>query len=418
MLRIRLKQPLLPVLTVLLIGLQLLEPSRIWLILIVPFLGLLAGSFIWTSILSRNLQLRRESRLGWIEAGGQIEERLTLTNPTNLSAPIVEVEDHSTLPGFIASRSTGVRAGSFDQWSVQAICERRGIYQLGDAHIHLQDPFGIFEATVHLRRSTSILVLPRIAPLPPFRISPTGSSGDGPHRRLAFQQSVHASTVREYVTGDTRKQIHWPTTARKDKLHVRIMDSTPEAGWWIILDLDENFMVGSGDESLEEQSVTLAASLASVGLQGRKPVGLAGNCEVVTWLPPQKGEAQRWKIMQALAIARPASQSLTKVLEKAGSSLGSHNSLIVITSNMSLAWLASLVSLMGQGLTPTILLFDAESYGGSGSIQSALGTLQGRGVPCYAIRRGMIKIPNTPAIKTDAWKWKMTPAGEVVPIND
>ena len=415
--RIRLKQPLLPVLTVFLIGLQLLEPSRIWLILLIPFLGLLAGSITWTWILSRNLQLRRESRLGLIEAGGQIEERLTLTNPTNFPAPILEVDDHSTLPGFIASRSTGVSAGSFDQWSVQAICERRGTYQLGDAHVQLQDPFGIFEAVVHIQRTTSILVLPRLAPLPPFQISPTGSSGDGPLRRLALQQSVHASTVREYVTGDTRKQIHWPTTARKDKLHVRLMDSTPEAGWWIILDLDENFMLGSGVDSVEEQSVTLAASLANAGLQGRKSVGLAGNCEVVTWLPPQKGEGQRLKIMQALAIARPASQALAHLLEKAGSSLGSQNSLIVITPDVSLAWLASLVSLMRHGLTPTILLIDTESYGGSDSIQFALGTLQGRGIPCHAIHRGMIKITKPPANKTDTWKWHMTPTGEVVPFS-
>lgn len=73
------------------------------------------------------------THLGWIQAGGQIEERFTLSNTSSLPASWVQINDRSTLPEFNANRSTSISAGYLDQWSLTATCNQRGLFYLGGA---------------------------------------------------------------------------------------------------------------------------------------------------------------------------------------------------------------------------------------------------------------------------------------------
>ncbi|MFN8414099.1 MAG: hypothetical protein U0Z26_17095 [Anaerolineales bacterium] len=122
-----------------------------------------------------------------------------LSNTSLFPAPYIEFIDHSTMPDFNASRITGISAGAIDQWTVTAYCKQRGMFTLGDAHIKTGDPFGLFEVDIPASQQTSILVLPQSTTLPEFNISPSGLLGEGQPRRNAPQQTIHASTVREYA---------------------------------------------------------------------------------------------------------------------------------------------------------------------------------------------------------------------------
>lgn len=417
MTRFRLLQPLLPLAIALLLGLQLMEPSRAWVILLVTFSGVFLSAFLWAWVLGRNLHLRRETRLGWIQVGGRVEERLTISNTSSLPAPSIELIDRSTLPGFDASRSTGIGADYFDQWTAGATCHRRGLFSLGGAQIRSGDPFGVFELTLHASQRTSILVLPQIADLPEFILSTSGTAGDSRPRRNAPQQTIHASSVREYQHGDGMRQIHWPTTARMNKVFVRLMEGAPEGDWWIVLDLDASAMLGAGWDSIEEQGVTLAASLADAGLRAGKSVGLVSSGEQLAWLPPQKGEGQRWEILQALAVARPGRLPLSSLFEKMGASLGKHHSLLVITACTRLDWLKSLLPLAKRGVIPTVLMLDPATFGGETSAEYSASILEGRGVRCHVIPRGLIEGPKAKPAASSSWTWRAAPTGEVIPIK-
>ena len=275
--------------------------------------------------------------------------------------------------------------------------KQRGLFYLGGAKILTGDPFGIFDVTIHAPQRTSILVLPQIATLPDMLIAPSGSYGDGQPRRNALQQTIHASTVREYAYGDSTRMIHWPTTARTNKIFVRLMESAPEGDWWILLDLDKNNMLGKGWDSIEEQSVTLAASLADLGLRSRKSVGLITNSQELSWLSPKKDEGQRWEIMQALATVKPGDLNLNTVLERIQPALGKHHSLIIITASTKLDWLKTLLPSTKGGTRsiPTVMLLDASTYGGQVSAGNVAANLEQRGIKCHIIPRGMIEIPKT-----------------------
>ncbi|MBK9603491.1 MAG: DUF58 domain-containing protein [Anaerolineales bacterium] len=417
MTRIRLRQPVFAVMVVLLLILQLVQPSRTWMFLFTAFSGILISAYLWARSLGESLQLRRETRLGWIQVGGQIEERITLSNTSVLPAAWIQFEDHSTLPGFNASRSTSISAGFFDQWNVTAACKQRGLFYLGDANILTGDPFGIFDVTIHASERTSILVLPQVVTLPEISIVPSGSFGDGQPRRNAPEQTIHASTVREYVHGDSVRMIHWPTTARTNKVFVRLMESAPEGDWWILLDLDKNNLFGEGWDSIEEQSVVLAASLASKGLRNRKAVGLITNSKDAAWIHPQKGEGQRWEILQSLALSQPGELGLDKTLERIQSSLGRHHSLIIVTASTKTDWLKTLLPLVKRGIVPTVLLLDASTFGGKESPALVAANLEGRGIKYHIIPRGMLEAPKTLSHQQGGWKWRSTPTGEIMPIR-
>jgi uncharacterized protein (DUF58 family) len=419
MTRIHLRQPIFPILIAFLLGLQLMQPSRAWTIWLAALTGIFISAYLWARSLGGNLQLRRETRLGWVQVGGQIEERITLSNTSLFPASWIQFEDQSTLPDFNASRSTSISAGFFDQWTLATTCKQRGLFYLGGAKILTGDPFGMFEVTIHASQRTSILVLPQIANLPDMLIAPSGSYGDGQPRRNTAQQTIHASTVREYAYGDSTRMIHWPTTARTNKVFVRLMESAPEGDWWILLDLDQHNMLGEGWDSVEEQSVTLAASLTEHGLRSRKSVGLISNSQELTWLTPKKGDGQRWEIMQALATAKPGNLDLGTVLERTHSepSLGKHHSLIVVTASTKLDWLKTLLPLSKRGIIPTVILLDAFTYGGKVPAENVAANLEQRGIKCHVIPRGMIEMPKTSAQQHVNWKWHSTPTGEIVPIR-
>ena len=417
MTRMHLRQPILPILIAFLFGLQLINPSRAWTVLLVAFAGIFISSYLWARSLGGSLHLRRETRLGWVQVGGQIEERITLSNTSLFPASWVQFNDQSTLPEYSANRSLSISAGFFEQWTLTADCNQRGFFYLGDANILTGDPFGIFEVSIHASQRTSMLVLPQIASLPELFIAPSGSFGDGQPRRNAPEQTIHASTVREYAYGDSRRLIHWPTTARTNKVFVRLMESAPEGDWWILLDLDQRNMRGTGWDSIEEQSVTLAASLADKGLRSRKSVGLINSAAELTWLAPKKGDGQRWEIMQALAVAKPGELGLSTVLERTGPSLGKHHSLLIITASTKPGWLKTLLPLSTRNIIPTVFLLDASTFGGEVSAENVAANLNQHNIQYHIIPRGLIELPKAPANKQVHWTWRSTPTGEIVPIS-
>jgi uncharacterized protein (DUF58 family) len=202
-----------------------------------------------------------------------------------------------------------------------------------------------------------------------------------------------------------------------NKIFVRQMESAPEGDWWIMLDLDRFSMLGEGWDSIEEQSVSLAASLVDFGLNAHKSVGLISNGAELAWLPPKKGDGQCWEIMYALALAKPGNQELANLLERVRPTLGQHRSLIVITASTKLDWLRTLQPLSKRGIIPTVLMLDPATFGGKHSTQSSASALQERGINCHLISRNMLRLPQVQPHDRADWKWRHTPGGGIIPTQ-
>lgn len=400
---IRLQARVLPPLVAILAFLQLVTPYRGWTILLVGLGGAWIIAYLWARSLARGLRLQREIRFGWRQVGDRMLERFTLANEGWAPALWLELLDRSTLPDHPGHRVTSISGYHSLRWHEALICTRRGVFTLGPTDLRSGDPFGIYSVHRHEPATSTLVVMPPILPLPRIEVAPGGRVGEARSRVQALEHSVSAARVREHLPGDSLRWIHWPTSARKNDLYIRLFDSAPAGDWWIVLDMDRQVQVGEGLDSTEEHGVILAASLTDRGLKAGRAVGLiiTEREDQVAWMRPRSGEGHRWELLHALALASPGATSLSELLGRARPSFARPASLIVITPATEGHWVEGILAMAQRGVVPTVLLLDAASYGGRGDTRTVAELLAEAGVAHEIIHRDDLDASQTGLLRRD-----------------
>jgi uncharacterized protein (DUF58 family) len=428
-----LNRRLLPALVALVLVLQLISPYRGWMMLLVALGGALLSSYAWARSLGEGLRFTRAMRFGWAQVGDRVEERFTLVNETMLPALWVEVVDHSTMPGYRAARVATLGGQDAARWRMKGTCMQRGLFTLGPTSLRTGDPLGVFTVELRYAQSVPFMVMPPVVSLPAIEVASGGRAGEGRPRPNAMERTVSAATVREYMPGDSRRWIHWRTSARHDTLYVRLFEGVPAGDWWILLDLDGEVQAGEGMAATEEHGVILAASLADRGLRAGKAVGLVTHGESLVWLQPRGGEGRRWEILRALALVSVGERSLSELLTQIGPALGPYASLIIITPAVGGEWIEPLVPLMRRDIVPTVLLLDRASFdgasldiardrqdrpfGGEGDVRRTAALLGELGVVRHVIGRDLLDPSEMQPGKRGHWEWRVLGTGHAVPVR-
>lgn len=413
----RLNAKIFPVIGILAFVMQIIDPSRVWIILLIGIGGFWLVCRWWARGLARSLQFEREMRFGWAQVGDRLEERFTLTNQFLLPATWVTLQDYSTLPDHYASVATGVDGSSTAQWRVLTQCTRRGVYTLGGTTLEMGDPFGVYTITLEDPTSSTLAVMPPVLSLPAFQISSSGWAGEGKPNRHSLQETINVSHTREMLPNDPMRLIHWKTSARQNKFFVRQFEGSPAGDWWLLVDLDKRSQLGTGWDSTEEHAIILASSLAAQGLNADHPVGLSINGNNAEWLVPRRNEYQLRSLLKALAVASPSEMQLKDYLQRAGQSLSSHCSLLIITANADVEWTQSLLPLMWRGIMPTIFLLDPVSFGGSTGTKAISEVFQSMSVPCHVIPKEMLDKPQARPGHEGEWEWRISATGKAVAVR-
>lgn len=407
--------PLIAVLA-LLVGLQILSPSKVWITIIIALSVALTTSWVWAKQMQNHVSLTREKRYTWTRVGDRLEERFTLRNNSPLPVLWAEVDDQSTVPGYNPNLVTAVDGnGARNQWTISGICTQRGVFNLGPTILRMGDPLGLFAITQHNSATVPLMVLPPILDLPGTQVAPGGQISEGRPRPYASQPTTLATSVRPHVPGDSLRLIHWPTSARHDELFVRTFDGSPTGNWWIILDLADNIHTGKGDASTLEQSITLAASLLENGLEAGHAVGLIAHSTEPVWLPPDRGDVQRWTVLRQLATIETGEYPLAQLLQRSGDSLGHSASVVVITPSPDAAWLEPLLLLKQRDLVPTVMLLTGNSQQTEKETIHTLLTQQG--ITSYLLEPEVLKPSVDPSEAEGRWKWHTTALGRAVAVH-
>lgn len=414
---LRLNAKALPFVALFALIMQIIDPSKVWVILLIGIGGTWLACWWWTRALQRSLTFEREIRFGWAQVGDRLEERFTLTNSFWLPATCVTLHDHSTLPDHHASIATGVDSSSTSQWKISTRCMRRGVYTLGGATLETGDPFGVYSVLFEDSTSSTLAVMPPVLSLPKFSILSSGWAGEGKPNPRSLEETINASHTREMTPNDPMRWIHWKTTARRDKYFVRQFEGTPAGDWWMLLDLDEAVQIGSGWDSTEEHGVILTASLVARGLDLEHPVGLAINGRDPSWDVPRRNENQQRALLKSLAVAEPSDIDLHDYLKRTGQMLGSHCSLLIVTANANMEWTESLLPLMWRGILPTVFLLDPISFGGTKTSTGIANTLQLMGVQCHVIPRELLDKRQIQLGQEGVWEWKISGTGKAIPVH-
>ncbi|MBN1641570.1 MAG: DUF58 domain-containing protein [Anaerolineae bacterium] len=416
-------------LTLVLVVVQVVYPSRVWIALLWAMGGLTAVAVVWAREMALQVRARRELRYGWVQVGDRLEERFTLENGSWLPVLWAEVHDASDLPGYAVDRVASCAAHSRVSWSTAQVCTRRGVYTLGPWSLSISDPFGVCTVSLQHDEREAILVHPPVVSLPEIAL-PRGQAGGverAPRRRR--EETIDASHTRQYLPGDPLRHVHWPSTAHRGALMAREPEAAISGDLWIVLDLDRAVQAGTGLESTEEYGVILAASLADRTLREGRAVGLLAYGADLVYVPPGRGKAQLWRILRALAAAKAGgARPLAEVLRRLRPSLGYGTSVLLIApvgvGADPVAWVDVLLPLTRSGRAPSAVLLDAPSFARAegatavtGPVEGARALLARAGVPVHVIRQGHPFPPLAPARRRGYWEFKVSPLGRAVVVR-
>jgi uncharacterized protein (DUF58 family) len=416
---------------------QLLTPHPVWVTLMATLAGLYLLGYFWVRGLARGLSLTRTRRSTLLIAGDTLEEEFILQNRTHLPVFWAECADASDLPAYDPSRVVAVASVGIYTWRASVRCRRRGVYRLGPGRVISDDPFGLFRLRLDFPETQRALIYPRVLQLPDIAL-PRGQTSGAARRRRPQGDVAPAACVREYRPGDARRDIHWRSTAHRNRLMARMRELEPSGDVWIALDLNRAAHSGAGAASTLEYAITLAASLTAelVTSSERRAVGLLATtgtesgAQEVIWLPPRPGRAQLWRVLAALAPVEPGDTPLAELLFRSRDALGHRRTLIAITADLDpvsdsgrRSWPAELVRLQAAGIASSALLVTSVPPGDDENTAVDLGVdarvdglrslLVGLNIPAQSLSVGL-KLPPALTYRRTRTVIRSTPTGGAI----
>lgn len=203
-------------------------------------------------------------------------------------------------------RPTTTEAAHYD-----CTISRRGRYRFGPVRLATGFPFGLINAWKNTRTHATLVVYPALAKLKP------NWSGIIENRREGLAASRHSSGpsegefygIRHWQTGDSKRWIHWRTTARVGQLSVRQFEQRNRTQLSLLLDPYWNGEGEYQDDEDVEWAISITASIVSeLSSQAthRMVLGIADNSHRVVL--SHQVSSFRSAGLQLLASVRPLSE--------------------------------------------------------------------------------------------------------------
>ena len=401
--------------------------SRLFFYLAYVLAAVLVSAFLWSQVSRRGLAVRRVIQPSTPQVGQVIHESIEIRNLSWLRKLWIEVRDRSTLPGHQVGAVVSLPGMKAKRWNVRTRCMRRGLYRLGPTLIQTGDPFGLFQTSRLFDTKGELIVYPATVPLSSFGLPSSDLPGGTRTQRRSYHSTPNAAGIREYQPGDPTNRIHWPISARTQKLMVKEFELDPTSDIWLVLDLQENVHVSADDiglpvitaggayrgeqratgrvqasrtatlsenisvplePSTEEYSVAVTASLASYFLEQGKSVGLIAWGQHKVTLPADRGGRQLVKILRALAVLRAeGTVGLAEILTAESRHFSRQDTIVVVTPSVEDSWVSALQVQIYKGITSAAVLVEPATFGGEGNPMLVISALSTMNVPSYLVKR-------------------------------
>jgi uncharacterized protein (DUF58 family) len=379
----------------------------LWLAVIV-----IAAVWTWTGI--NRIRIGRHTRALRAQVGRPMEERLSVRNTSAVPKLWLEVRDQSDLPGHEASLVVDSLGPNRERvWVVRTMCRERGRFRLGPLALTSGDPFGLFQITRSVPQTTNIVVYPMTVELPEFTLPLGPMPGGDALRRRTHYVTANAAGVRDYAPGDSFNRIHWPSTARRDRLIVKEFELDPLSDIWLFLDgygdaqaslvsaepaapvpTPLSVLPGHSEPvrlppSTEEYAVSITASLAQYFIRRDRTVGLVTYGRTRDVVQPDRGERQLTKMLETLAMFRAQGRMhLSNSLLLESHQLPRWATLILVTAAWDMQWVVTAQSLKRHGMRVVAVLLDAATFGGTNQEPGTVEALWASGIPVLRVKNG------------------------------
>ena len=245
----------------------------------------LGANALWQT--HRNLLHLRVGCVGAapVFAGEEAQFQLQLTNPTPRPRYALALAGHDGPLSLFA-----LAAGARETVAVRMPAPQRGRLSAGRLRLFTRYPLGLFEAWSWLEFECTALVYPRAAASATL---PAATPDDVRRGTGGRSGEEDFAGLRRYVTGDPLRRVAWKAAARSGTLLTKQFQGAQRADLW----LSWNDLPNAGAEQRLSLLCRLVLDAESAGLRyGLRLPGVE--------YPPELGEAQRLRCLQALALFR------------------------------------------------------------------------------------------------------------------
>ena len=297
----------------------MLQEMNLMLVLVGMLIGPLLFSWRLVVVTLRGLEVRRRMPRG-VCAGDLLVAGVELANPrSRIGSWAVVVRDQIRAeagPG----RGRSIRptvffwyvpAGESRQAVYRGRFPQRGRYRFGPLRLSTRFPFGLFQRRRTSEETNVLTVFPRLGRLTRGWIRRHHEAFEGTQQRERRHSRITGEFygVREWRTGDSRRWIHWRSSARHGTLVVRQFEQQRNRDVAVLIDLWQPDLPQSDHLDAVELAVSFAATVAAdlcrkggsnllVATTGPKPESAGGPASL----------ALLQAAMERLAVAEAASE--------------------------------------------------------------------------------------------------------------
>lgn len=278
-----------------------------WLFPVVSFLlSFVLVSFLYPSMLLGGIRIRK-GNISLFE-GEEVLVDLRVRNCTRRPKHFLEVrEDQADATGriFLPFLPPGGEAVLQSRFAAR----KRGIFSFLPVRVTSKAPAGLFlwgkRVAVEGRIVVYPLPVPILAGSSLFSLSQEASPG------FAISGEEEFFALRPYHQGESRRKIHWPTSARVGTLMVREEKKGGGGKALILIDLQKDHLAGGESHTTLDYSARLAAFLArELTRNGQEVCVVAGSLRFQSrnW----------WEILEGLAALLPSRESFQQTIDRCG----------------------------------------------------------------------------------------------------
>jgi uncharacterized protein (DUF58 family) len=289
---------------------------------VLPFL---AALFVqWNRV---RLDIHRHLSSPRVHASARVVVSVDIKNQGSITTPFLLLEDKLSPALGKPARlvAAGVPPGARQRVSYSVVTRNRGRYTIGPLSITITDPFGLAMVRMQTTAKNDLIVYPAVEDLEPWTLGMQGAGAGESTVRHLFRSAAEFYTMREYVTGDDLRRIHWPSVARTGQLMIRQDESNRRSMATIFLD-NRTSAMGSNASPGFEKGVSAAASIGRLLIQA----GFAVYLGTLDAEPTLVSETMLFETLASVTTVREA--GIGAALTRLRSAARSDTSLALITA--------------------------------------------------------------------------------------
>ncbi len=280
-------------------------------------LGLLVTNFSAVLFLLRRIEVVRMLP-EQVHAGDDLIVQLKGTTSAKCARWAIVVEDRLSREEQQAEDSTEVVYAMFPKIPVGEPASThyrgrlmlRGRYHFGPLRIATRFPLGLVSRVATLQHHDTLVVLPRLGRLQSawYRLVTHGGRNGTIARKRFFRDDGEFYGLRDWASGDSRRWIHWRSTARRGQLTVRQYEPLGQSNLCLLVDLWQPEGPDDAQQERIEDLISLAATAVVDACQQRCRLTVAIAGQDPRLLSGTGSMTVRQEILEALAEAKTTSK--------------------------------------------------------------------------------------------------------------